>query len=106
MQPGRIYREAQRGRADKETVTTEEIIRNQNYRGRSREPQTRINHRIRVSEIRCIDENGEAMGIVRTGDALRRANEFGMDLVEVSPNAKPPVCRIMDYGKYKYDQEK
>jgi len=46
------------------------------------------------------------MGIVRTGDALRRANEFGMDLVEVSPNAKPPVCRIMDYGKYKYDQEK
>lgn len=53
-----------------------------------------------------IDYNGDPLDIMRTGDAQRRANELGLDLVEVSPTAKPPVCRIMDYGKFKYEQEK
>ena len=66
----------------------------------------RINHRIRVPEIRLIDENGEQVGIVDTRDARRRAEEAGLDLVEVSPQARPPVCRNMDYGKFKYQQRK
>lgn len=53
-----------------------------------------------------IDENGEQMGIVQVQEALRRAQNAGLDLVEVAPQAQPPVCRIMDYSKYKYDQEK
>jgi translation initiation factor IF-3 len=61
---------------------------------------------IRVPEVRCIDQNGEQVGVVETREALALARKSGLDLVEVSPNAKPPVCRIMDYGKYKYDQEK
>lgn len=77
------------------------------YRGRQQnELQTRINHRIRVPEIRVIDANGDQLGLMKTGDALRRANEYGLDLVEISPTAKPPLCKIMDFGKYKYDQEK
>jgi translation initiation factor IF-3 len=59
-----------------------------------------------VPEIRLIDPNGDQLGIVKTGDALRRADQYGLDLVEISPTAKPPLCKIMDYGKYKYDQEK
>ena len=53
-----------------------------------------------------IDPNGEQLGIMRTGEALKLANEYGLDLVEITPNGKPPVCRIMDFGKFKYDQEK
>ena len=66
---------------------------------------TRINERIRVPEVRLIDENGEQVGIVPTPDALERARERDLDLVEVSPTSKPPVCRILDYSKYKYEQE-
>ena len=66
----------------------------------------RVNHRIRVPQIRLIDEEGEQVGIVATADALRRADEAGLDLVEVSPNSRPPVCRIMDFGKFKYQQQK
>jgi translation initiation factor IF-3 len=66
----------------------------------------RVNHRIRVPEVRLIDEEGEQVGIVPTKDALARAQEAGMDLVEVSPNSRPPVCRVMDYGKFKYQQQK
>ncbi len=66
----------------------------------------RINHRIRVPEVRLIDEEGEQVGIVQTKDARRRAEDAGLDLVEVSPQARPPVCRIMDYGKFKYQQRK
>ncbi len=62
--------------------------------------------RIRVPEVRVIDYNGDPLDIMKTSDALRRANELGLDLVEVSPTAKPPVCRIMDFGKFKYEQEK
>ena len=53
-----------------------------------------------------IDQNGEQLGVIATQEALRRAQEAGLDLVEVAPDAAPPVCRIMDYSKYKYDQEK
>jgi translation initiation factor IF-3 len=67
--------------------------------------QTRINERIRVPEVRLIDENGEQVGIVPTPDALERARERDLDLVEVAPNSKPPVTRILDYSKYKYEQE-
>jgi translation initiation factor IF-3 len=65
---------------------------------------TRINERIRVSEVRLIDENGEQVGIVPTPDALERARERDLDLVEVAPQSKPPVTRILDYSKYKYEQ--
>jgi len=66
----------------------------------------RINFRIRVKEVRVIDENGEQLGVLQTPDALKRAQDVGLDLVEVAPTAVPPVCRIMDFSKYKYEQEK
>jgi translation initiation factor IF-3 len=65
---------------------------------------TRINERIRVPEVRLIDDNGQQVGIMKTSEALRRAQERDLDLVEVAPDAKPPVCRILDYSKYKYEQ--
>jgi translation initiation factor IF-3 len=65
---------------------------------------TRTNERIRVPEVRLIDETGQQVGIMRTQDALRVAQERDLDLVEVAPDAKPPVCRILDYSKYKYEQ--
>ena len=65
-----------------------------------------MNNQIRVPEIRCIDENGEQMGIIPTRQALVRAHEAGLDLVEISATCKPPVCRIMDHGKFKFEQEK
>src|ERR1041385_3429659 len=65
---------------------------------------TRINERIRVPEVRLIDENGQQVGIMRTQEALRQAQDRALDLVEVAPDAKPPVCRILDYSKYKYEQ--
>lgn len=66
----------------------------------------RVNERIRVPEVRLIDENGQHLGIFRTEEALRLARERGLDLVEVQPNASPPVCRIMDYGKYRYEESR
>jgi translation initiation factor IF-3 len=66
--------------------------------------QTRINERIRVPEVRLIDESGQQVGIIPTREALRIAQERDLDLVEVAPDAKPPVCRILDYSKYKYEQ--
>ncbi len=68
--------------------------------------ELRINNRIRTSEVRMIDEKGDQLGVIPIVEAMRRANEVGLDLVEVSPNAKPPVCKILDYGKYKFDLEK
>lgn len=70
------------------------------------EDRTRINEMIRTSQIRVIDEEGGQLGIMTPRDALRVAEEKGLDLVEVAPNSVPPVCRIMDYGKYKYQQAK
>lgn len=83
--------------------------------GRSRGPypqqnqskdEHRINERIRVPQVRLIDEKGEQVGIVPTIQALSMARDRGLDLMEVSPNAQPPVCKICDYGKFKYEKKK
>jgi translation initiation factor IF-3 len=66
---------------------------------------TRINEGIRVPEVRLIDEQGNQVGIVKTDDALARARQSDLDLVEISAEAKPPVARLLDYSKYKYEQE-
>ena len=66
--------------------------------------QTRINERIRVPEVRLVGDDGQQIGIMKTADALRYAQERDLDLVEVAPDAKPPVCRVLDYSKYKYEQ--
>jgi translation initiation factor IF-3 len=66
---------------------------------------TRINERIRVPEVRLIGDDGNQVGVVKTPDALRYAQERSLDLVEVAPDARPPVCRVLDYSKYKYEQE-
>ncbi len=66
----------------------------------------RVNRQIRIAEIRLIDEKGDQQGIVSTDEARRRAEEVNLDLVEVAPLANPPVCRIMDFGKFKYAQRK
>jgi translation initiation factor IF-3 len=66
----------------------------------------RINDDIRVREVRLIDQDGEQAGIVLTADAMNMARELGLDLVEVSPQARPPVCKLLNYGKYKYELEK
>jgi translation initiation factor IF-3 len=66
--------------------------------------QTRINERIRVPEVRVIDDEGNQIGVMKTPDALSFAQERDLDLVEVAPEARPPVCRVLDYSKYKYEQ--
>jgi translation initiation factor IF-3 len=71
-----------------------------NFRG------PRTNERIRVPQIRVIGADGDQLGIMTPQDAMRIADEYGLDLVEISPTADPPVCKIMDYGKYKYEQQK
>lgn len=72
----------------------------------SSKQEYRVNERIRVERVRLVDENGENAGIVPTSEALRRADAAGLDLVEVAPNADPPVCRIMNFSKFLYDKEK
>ena len=66
----------------------------------------RVNEDIRSSSVRLIDDAGEMIGVITLVDALERAEEAGLDLVEVSPNSEPPVCKILDYGKYKYEAQK
>ena len=68
--------------------------------------RTNINQFIRAKEVRVIDPEGKQVGVVSITEALKSAAEFGLDLVEISPNANPPVCKIMDYGRYKYEQTK
>ncbi|MBU4462348.1 MAG: translation initiation factor IF-3, partial [Proteobacteria bacterium] len=65
-----------------------------------------MNNRIRAKEVRVIDPDGNQIGIIPTYKALATASDFGLDLVEISPNANPPVCKIMDYGRYKYQLTK
>jgi translation initiation factor IF-3 len=65
-----------------------------------------VNERIRVREVRVIDDSGEQLGIMAPQEGLRLAREKGLDLVEISATAQPPVCRIMDFGKYSYEQQK
>ena len=71
-----------------------------------RETGPRVNARIRAPEIRLIGPNGENVGVVAPDRAMALAEQVGLDLVEISPNATPPVCKIMDFGKFKYDQQK
>jgi translation initiation factor IF-3 len=66
----------------------------------------RINEAIRSPELRVISENGDALGVISTREALEKAKELGLDLIEISPNAAPPVAKIMDFGKYQYDENK
>ncbi len=68
--------------------------------------QVRVNHRIRAAEVRVISHTGAQIGVLSTGQALKMASEQGLDLVEVSPEANPPVCRIVDFGKFRYEQAK
>ena len=70
------------------------------------EERRRINHQIRIPQIRVVDEEGEQLGVMSPADARKIAEERGLDLVEVAPNARPPVCRIMDYGRFRYEQKK
>ena len=65
-----------------------------------------MNEDIRVPQVRLIDQNGEMIGVMTARDALLRAYDAGLDLLEISPNAVPPVCKITDYGKFKYEQQK
>ena len=66
----------------------------------------RVNEEIRVPNVRLIDEEGEMQGVMTTRDAMQRAFSVGLDLLEISPNAEPPVVKILDYGKFKYEQQK
>ena len=66
----------------------------------------RINDRIEAREVRLVDQDGGMVGVVAIRDALTRAEDVGLDLVEISPNATPPVCKILDYGKFKYEAQK
>ncbi len=72
--------------------------------GAIKEPRVRVNDQIRISPIRLIDADGEQVGIIALDEARERAEESGLDLVEVAPGARPPVCRLMDYGKFKYEE--
>ena len=66
----------------------------------------KYNNRINSSEVQVIDNDGENLGVLNTQEAISKAKNEGLDLIEIAPNAKPPVCKIMDIGKYKYDQQK
>lgn len=72
----------------------------------SKKDRVIMNDEIRVPEVRCNVDGGESLGIISTDEAMDKANEMGMDLVLIAPTAKPPVAKIMDYGKYKYQEEK
>ena len=72
----------------------------------TKQPEVRVNERIRVPQVRVISDDGEQAGVLTVREALALAQSRGLDLVEVSPTARPPVCRIMDYGKFKYEQNR
>lgn len=68
--------------------------------------KVRINHQIRVAELRVIGDDGTNFGVISLSEALKKAEEAGLDLIEISPNAVPPIAKIMDFGKFQYDQNK
>ena len=80
--------------------------RAQRDKGGNKTPQIRVNDRIRAPKVRVVTAKGDQLGVMATRDALAKAKEIGLDLVEVAPNADPPVCRLIDYGKFKYMQAK
>ena len=75
-------------------------------RSQDNKSQHRINEMIRIPQVRVVSAEGEQLGVMSTSEAIAAARTTGLDLVEVAPEAKPPVCRIMDYGKFKYQQKK
>ncbi len=82
------------------------IIRKFAFRDDPDAPQVRINERIRLSPVRLVDDEGNQVGVVPVEEALKLAREKGLDLVEVAANSRPIVCKIMDYGRFRYEQEK
>ncbi|MEK7155924.1 MAG: translation initiation factor IF-3 [Patescibacteria group bacterium] len=76
------------------------------YTTQAEKVRVRMNEGIRVPEVRCLGPAGENYGVISIAEALQKAKEAGLDLIEVSPNAVPPVCKITDYGKFKYEQSK
>ena len=86
--------------------TTHENARNRVKKGEVINQKIRINEQIRANELRVIGESGEQLGILSRQDALKAAEEAGLDLVEISPNADPPVAKIVDWGKYQYQKMK
>lgn len=82
------------------------IHRHRNRKPKINIPQYKINEKIKAEEVRVIDESGEALGILPTREAITKAQQHELDLVEVSPKANPPVCKILDWGQFKYQKEK
>ena len=76
------------------------------FQRRTKDKGPRSNNRIMSPDVQVISSNGENLGILNLSDAIRKAKDEGLDLIEISPNSKPPVCKIMDMGKYKYDAQK
>lgn len=72
----------------------------------SKQKDVMLNDQIRAGEVRCLGDDGTQYGLISRDEALSKAEELGLDLVLIAPDAKPPVCKIMDYGKFKYQQEK
>ena len=76
------------------------------YNKYNRQPRTRINEWIRSLEVRVISPEGDNLGTLKTQDAIKKAQALGVDLIEINPNSKPPIAKMMDYGKFQYDQKK
>lgn len=76
------------------------------YTSQAEKERVRMNESIRAPEVRCLGPEGENFGVLPLKEALAKATEYGLDLIEISPNANPPVCKITDYGKFKYEQKK
>ena len=81
-------------------------FRQSNFQKRTRDKGPKSNNRINSPEVQVIASNGENLGILNTNEAISMAKEEGLDLIEIAPNARPPVCKIIDIGKYKYDAQK
>ena len=81
-------------------------FRQNNFQRRTRDKGPKSNNRINSPEVQVIASNGENLGILNTNEAISMAKEEGLDLIEIAPNARPPVCKIIDIGKYKYDAQK
>ena len=83
-----------------------EEFKHKYFQKRTKDRGPKSNNRINSPEVQVISSNGENLGVLNTNEAIAMAKEEGLDLIEISPNAKPPVCKIIDIGKYKYDVQK
>jgi translation initiation factor IF-3 len=93
-------------KASRTTEETVAIRRPQRAAAPAPKGGPRVNEEIRISQVHLIDKDGANLGNVSTAEALAKAQEAGLDLVEISPNASPPICKILDYGKFKYQEQK